>query len=260
MNRRAPIAIAALAASSSILVAAPGLAGGPQRVAAAAKPGQHSVELLKCSSGKQAAKRWALFRGEMKQIAEGTGMRMRFELSEKLGADPWRAVHAPGLGEWLDASAGISRFAYRQKVAGLKPATRYRVVVTFQWLDGSGHVAAEAASKSRTCRQRGKLPNLAIRDAVKVREGPTPDTYRYAVRIGNDGKAPSGRSELVLRIDGAEVDSRPIGRLKAGARRTVRFVGPACQSQVAAQIDPKDVVRETTEQDNARTGGCTLSQ
>lgn len=254
----APVLIAALAASSSILVAAPSLAGGPQRVAAAAKPGHHSVELLECSRGKL-AKRWALFRGEMTQIPEGAGMRMRFDLSEKVGADPWRAVQAPGLGEWLDASPGVSRFAYRQKVAGLKPATRYRALTTFQWLDANGHVSAEAASKSRTCRQRGKLPNLAMGDAITVRQGPTVDTYRYAVRIRNDGKAPTGRSELVLRIDGSEVDSRPIGRLKGGARRTVRFVGPACQGEVSAQIDPKDVVREVTERDNLRTSGCVLT-
>lgn len=258
MNR-APILIAALAASSSILVAAPGLAGEPRRVAAAAKPGQHSVELLKCSSGKKAAKRWALFRGEMKQIPEGVGMRMRFELSERIGTSPWRGVHAPGLGEWLDANHGVSRFAYRQKVAGLKPATRYRVQVTFRWLEADGQMVAEAVSRSRACRQRGRLPNLAIRDEIALREGPTADTYRYAVRIGNNGQAASGRSELVLEVDGAEVDSRPIGRLKSGARRIVRFVGPACMGRVQARIDPKDVVREITEQDNVRTSGCVLS-
>ena len=88
----------------------------------------HSVELLECSRGKL-AKRWALFRGEMTQIPEGAGCECASTLSEKVGADPWRAVQAPGLGEWLDASPGVPRFAFRQKVAGLE-GDAYRALTT----------------------------------------------------------------------------------------------------------------------------------
>jgi subtilase family serine protease len=128
--------------------------------------------------------------------------------------------------------------------------------VKFQWLDGDGERIAAGFERSPACRQPGKLANLAIREDVHARQGPTKGTYRYAVLIHNNGKRTSPRTKLELRVDGAQVDVRPIGRLAPGERRTVRFVGPACKREVKARLDPKDAVREITEADNVRRTAC----
>jgi CARDB len=244
-----------LAAAVALTCAAAGTA-----VATAAEPGAASVALLECSTGKTRAQRWALFRGEMDQIPEATRMRMRFDLFEKVGTSPWRGVGPYAVGDWHESKPGIRRYAYRQRVVGLKPATRYRVSVSFNWLDDAGSVVAERSARSAACRQRGKLPNLAFRGAVEGGAGPSPGTYRYAVRIRNDGVVAAPRSALKLVVDGAEVDVRPIGRLPSGARRTIRFVGPVCAGRIFARLDPEDVVREIAEQDNRLIQRCPRSR
>ena len=248
MTSRRPFSVVILALALLVLGAAPS--------AQAVEPGFANVALIDCSSGKRPEARSAVFLGEMSQIAEATQMRLRFDLSEKVGTSPWRGVGPYAVGEWRYSKPDVKRLEYRQRVVGLKPATKYRMTVTFQWLDGDGRVVAERYLRSRPCRQRGKLPNLAFRDSIHTHPGPTPGTYRYAVRIHNNGVVASPPSELRLSVDGAEVDVRRIGRLRSGERRIVRFVGPACKGRVVAQLDPRDTVREITEQDNLKTSTC----
>jgi len=253
MSSRFPL----VAAVSSILAALPAvaLAAPGADVVAAAQPGSASVQLLECMSGKKAPQRSAVFRAEMTQIAAAQRMRLQFSLYEKVGTSTsWRRVIES---HWHHANPGVKRFAYEQRVAGLRSATKYRMTVSFHWLDADGGVVAEASASSKACRQGGKLPNLGIRDDIKMREGSTRRTYRYVVRIYNSGPVRSPRSALRLVVDGAEVDVRPIGRLRKGERRTVRFVGPACKGEVRAELDPTDTVREITEKDNTRVTACT---
>jgi hypothetical protein len=189
----------------------------------------------------------------MSAIPTATQMRMRLSLSEKVGTSPWRSFT---LKDWHEAKPGIAQFSYKQRVNGLKPATKYRMEVEFIWLDDHDAVVTRDFRHSKICRQRGKLPNLAFRDSVTLEPSATPGTARYVFRIHNNGPAASKRSSLALRVNGAEVDSKPIGRLRSGQRRTVRFVGPVCGSGLQASLDPNDVVREITEDDNVLTAGC----
>jgi hypothetical protein len=215
-----------------------------------------AVQMLECSTGKSPARRRAVFRGEMKRIDGATRMQMRFELAEKVGRSVWMNVAAPDLGVWRESHAGIERFAYRQRVLGLQRGTAYRMTVFFRWLTDGGTTVREEDRQSPICRQPGKLANLKIRDRIVMKQGPTADTARYLVKVGNLGRVKARGVELTLRVDGAAVDTVRIGRLRSGQRRTIRFVGPLCKARLEAEIDPGNVVREITEKDNKRVTSC----
>jgi hypothetical protein len=213
------------------------------------------VELLECARGKRAADRNALFRGEMRQIPDGAGMRMRFALEERVGRGAWRAVKAPGLDVWRYARSGVARFAYRQRIAALRIGTSYRVAVKFQWHDAAGMLIERQAARSPVCRQGGQLPNVRV-GALERHPGPTPDTVRYVVAVVNPGGATAKRVAVSLLVDGAEVDTRGIGDVGARGRREVAFVGPACASLITVRLDPDRTLRELEERDNVRSFAC----
>ena len=250
MSRHASFTAVALAVLALALGDVP--AGGHAATAAA----NGSAELVECKRGKQAKDRLAVFRGEMRQVADDLRMQMRFQLAEKVGKGPWTALSAPGIGVWREARAGIKLFAYRQRVVALRKGSSYRASVEFRWLAADGSVTHRERARSRACRQPGKLPNLKIAGPIAAKPGPTEDTLRYAVRVGNSGLVTANRVELELLVDGAEVDTKVVGRLAPGARRTVHFVGPACSGQVTAQIDPGDLTPEITERDNVVRTPC----
>jgi hypothetical protein len=223
--------------------------------AGAATAPEGTAELLECNRGKRAVDRNALFRGEMRQVPGGTAMRMRFDLEERIGRGAWAPVAAPGLELWRNAKPGIGRFAYRQRIAALQPATRYRVAVAFQWHDAAGMLVAKHVARSPVCREPGKLPNLRV-GRIERFPGPTADTARYVVSVLNKGKAAAKKVRVSLRVDGAEIDSRGMGTVKAGARREIGFTGPVCASLIGAVVDPLGSVRELDESDNARSFVC----
>jgi subtilase family serine protease len=78
----------------------------------------------------------------------------------------------------------------------------------------------------------------------------------YAVEVTNFGGSTARNARVVLRVDGAVVDSSDITALSPGATTTVRFSGPACSRSVRATVDPSDAIRETDESDNALTRAC----
>lgn len=249
MSRRPPIAVVALALIACAVTA--------ERVqAATASVPTAAVQLLDCSSGKQASSRSALFRGSMAQVPDGQTMRMRFQLGERVGRGIWRSVSARGLGVWHSSQAGVGQFAYRQRIDALLRGTAYRVHVTFEWQDAQGNRLAQDAKRSKACRQPGSLPNLHPRGGVTLELGQTPDTRRYVVQVRNTGLAIARGVEVRLRVDGAEVDVRSIGSLRSGQSRRLRFHGPVCASSVAVEVDPRDRVRELTESDNSRRMLC----
>lgn len=217
-----------------------------------------AAELLECSRGKQAKDRRLLVRGSMTQIPGGTRMVMRLHLREKVGTEPWRGAHAPGINLPREARPGVTEFAYRQRVLALKKGASYRISITFRWYDADGREIEHQIAESPICRQPGKLPNPKIRDSIKVADGPTPDTRRYVVRIGNTGRVGVGKVLLRLSVDGAEVDTRRIGKLAAGQRRSVGFVGPVCRGEVVALLDPGNLIAEVSERDNLMRTPCDL--
>jgi hypothetical protein len=251
MSKLAPIAILAAAACVALPVWATA-APNPSPLAAVASDG--SVELLECKRGKRAPDRNALFRGEMRSIAGSTAMRMRFQLGERVGRGPWRAVDAPALDIWRYARPGVGRFAYRQRIAALAQGTSYRVWVTFQWHDAAGEIVSRQAVRSAVCRQPGPLPNVRV-GKLASSPGPTAGSVRYAVSIANSGGAPARRVEVRLSVDGSEVDTRRIG-IAAHGSREIGFVGPACVGEVTVEADPNANLREIDRRDNRRKFAC----
>lgn len=252
-----------VAGAAAVLVAAPSSASPDAATGArslTAKAGEAGVEVVECSQGRRRRDRLAVFRGEMAQVPDGAGMRMRFTLLQRVARGTWLPVRAPGLGAWHEAQPGVSRFAYSQRVVGLERATAYRMRVVFLWRDADGERLAARVERSGPCRQRGALPNLSIRGDLAVRPGPNPDTARYAARVVNLGRARARRVDVLLRVDGAEADTRRIRVLRSHRRRVVRFVGPACEREVEVRVDPADAVRETSERDNAVTAVCPLDE
>lgn len=257
MSSRAHLALVAVAVSALAAICALPAAGAASGQASASPRSDHGiVRLIDCRHGKRAKDRFGVFRGEMFQLQQGAVMEMRFGLQEKAGRGAWTDLDAPGLGVWQQARPEALRFVYKQRIVGFEKGVAYRVGVTFRWLDANGEEIARENVVSRACRQPGKLPNLKVRDSVKVSPGPTPGTAVYAIRVANTGFAVARGVELRLHVDGSEVDTRRIGRLKRGQRRTVRFVGPACTTQVTATIDPTGRIREVTEQDNSVAVAC----
>lgn len=251
MSSRIAIALVTSVVALAPIAGSTSAAGGVSVSAAA----NGSTDLVECLRGKRAADRSAVFRGEMRQIENGPAMRMRFELSERVGRGPWQPVAAPGLGVWRNARVGISRFAYRQRIASLQPATAYRVAVKFQWHDAAGMLVQRQVARSPVCRQGGSLPNVRV-GGLERKPGPTPDTERYVVSVRNGGGAAAKRVEISLLVDGAEVDTRSSGRVAAHGRREIAFVGPACTGDVTVRLDPNGVLRELDERDNSRSFAC----
>ena len=251
MSRHASFVVAVLAIQALALVVVPD--GG--RAATAAANG--SAELVECKRGKQATDRLAVFRGEMAQVEGATRMVMRFNLYEKVGTGTWRGLAAPGINRRREARPGITRFAYRQRVVNLEKGSAYRVGIVFRWYDAEGEKVKHELAKSPVCRQPGKLPNPRIRDSVKVGDGPTSETSRYVVRVHNTGKVTVNNVLLRLSVDGAEVDTRKMGRLRPGQRRSIAFVGPVCRGEAVAQLDPDNLIPELSERDNFMRTRCT---
>lgn len=257
--------VAAVTAAAIVAVAAPSLAlGGASGRAAAAPSGAPAVQLTECSTGKRPSDRYAIFRGSMRQMSiAGTntqGMRMSFQLGERIGRGIWHAVPAPGLGVWHTALPGVAQFAYSQKVDGLQVGTSYRVHVRFEWLDGQGKPVGHGRLRSAGCRQPGQLPNLHPFGEWSVKPGPTPETDRFHFQARNTGTAWARGVEVRLRVDGAEVDLRKIGSLRPRASRGVRFVGPVCRQELTFEVDPRNKVRELTEKDNVWRIRCPVGE
>lgn len=251
MSSRTPIVATTFAALALLALDAPSGASAAARTSA-----NVSAEVVECVRGRQAKDRQAVFRGQMKQTADGLRMQMRFALEEKVGSSRWTGVRAPGIGVWHEARPGVAKFAYRQRVVALQKGTSYRAVVRFRWLAQDGSTTRRESSRSPVCRQPGKLPNLKVRDSVSATPGPTAETLRYAVEVGNTGYATATAVEVRLLVDGAEIDTRVLRRLRPGERRVMRFVGPRCSGEVRALIDPNRHVRELSERDNRIRTPC----
>lgn len=254
MSSRITIAFATATAAVAVLAGA----GEGTAATTSAIRANGSAELLECSRGKQAKDRRLVVRGSMTQVPGGTRMLMRLHLEEKVGTENWRGTHAPGIDLPRESRPGVARFAYRQRVLGLKKGASYRIAIAFRWYDANGRELKREYVDSPVCRQPGKLPNPKIRDSVKVGDGPTPETRRYVVRIGNTGRVTVGNVLLRLSVDGAEVDTRRIGRLVPGQRRAIGFVGPVCRGSFEARLDPDDLIAEIAERDNVVRGSCDL--
>src|SRR4051812_49284686 len=88
----------------------------------------------------------------MSSVAGATRMSMRFTLLERPpAAADFVRLDVPRLRAWRTSRAGVARFAYSQRVIGLRPGADYRALVQFRWLDANGGVVATAKRLSAVC-------------------------------------------------------------------------------------------------------------
>jgi hypothetical protein len=180
-------------------------------------------------------------------------MAMRFQLQDAVGAGV-QSVDEPGLRRWRRSRPGVRAFGYTQKVAGLQAGGSYLVTVHYRWLGARGRVLREDTRKSGECRQRGDLPNLAVR-GIKARRGNL-GTAIYSIDVANSGRAEARDVGTELFVDGAAPDDQTIASLAPGETRTLRFTGPACRHRVRAVVDSRDTIHETTDDDNVIVARC----
>jgi len=96
----------------------------------------------------------AVFEGRMRALPRAQRLQMRFALQVQQPGQPrWRRVRAPGWGSWAQGRPGARVFVFTRIVERLVGPARYRAVVRFRWLDGTGAVLARDRRASPPCRQ-----------------------------------------------------------------------------------------------------------
>ena len=219
-----------------------GLAGP----ATPAKPA-HGVVVGACNK----LDRSAAFVGKMRGVQDTERMWMRFALLERaLPAEGFQAVVVPGLDVWHKSRPGVKRFSFRQHVRALSEAAIYRAAVEFRWYDEEGELIRQTVQRSRRCRQPGTLPNLHVKRIGRRPSG------QYFVRVGNDGHDMATGASVQLFVDGQDAGTVDLPDIAPDAVAAAPFDGPDCVGSVQAVVDPTASVRESVEDDNARTAPC----
>lgn len=248
MQRRAFTAIAGAALVAALVAAAPTQAAGPSDADAKLA----SVKLLSCSQTAQSA----VFRGRMTRVPEADQMALRYTLLSKLPATAGeKRVRVPGLGRWHRSKPGVGTFAFKQEVLNLAAGGSYRVRVEFRWYGADGTVVKSTKRRSPSCKQLERLPNLRIQIAG-AQPTKTKGTWRYWLRVGNDGLAPATNAGVKLSVDGAVVDVENMPLLDVGTWNRVVVRAPACERWVDAEVDPEAAIAESNELDNRQQSAC----
>lgn len=246
-----------LVAGAAVLAVAVPAVGAPK----AGPSAGGSVATVKVTECLRGANRSVEFRGSMRRVPGTRRMGMRFQLEEKVGDGSFAKVAAPDLGVWRKSRPGVARFSYRQGVMGLAAGSAYRTTVQYRWHGKRGKVVRRARRRSGPCVQPGLLPNLRVaRIGGKVIGNSSPRLVRYAAFVVNRGRADSAPTTVSLAVDGATVDTVPVGSLAPRGQIRVRVNGPLCDTSVTARVDPADTVREGSEADNVRSAACPVRE
>jgi hypothetical protein len=241
MRIRVPILLAAAAA---LLVPS----------ASAGAPAPAVVKVRACETGDSSRERLATFYGRMRAIPGTHRMQMRFTLIDRSSG---RAglVPTPKLAKWRRSKPGVKRFGYSQTITGLEKGAAYAVTIEFRWRDEHGKTIKRLRRTSSDCRQEGELPNLAVA-GIEADPGDAEGTLDYTISVVNKGDEDARSFNVDLLVDGASADAAEIDLVEPGETVQVKVSGPACQARVRAVIDRRNAVRETTEDDNARSVRC----
>jgi hypothetical protein len=212
--------------------------------ASAAAAGPASVTLKSCTP----KERTAAFEARMDQVSGAVRMRLRYALEARKPGRAWRRVSWPELGGWRAASAETTRFISERRVTQLVGPSYYRALVRFRWLDADGHVVARARSRSHACWQPDHRPNIKLRELSFEGAG------NYVALVANTGRSPTGAFDL-------EITGLPpivVPELAPGEERLIEATGPECAPDmpVTATADPRDLIDERNERDNAVTRRC----
>ena len=82
------------------------------------------------------------------------------------------------------------------------------------------------------------------------------ESDEYTVKMVHDGTATARTVGVLLRVDGEIVDEEVIDLLGPKETQTVTFNGPVCHRHLRVVVDPRDLISESREEDNARDPSC----
>ena len=215
-----------------------------------------SVRVASCSGSDGAEGGSVTYVARMRAVP-GTGrMALRIRLYERFGDEGFHRVSTEELGVWRRSHPGAAAFRWTQRVQGLRQGAVYRAVVRYRWEDASGARIRAERVRSAPCKQPGGLPNLRVAE-IEVKQGKVEDTAVYRVHVVNRGTSAARGVGVLLRVDGEVVDeAEVIKRLEPGEVRTVTFNGPVCRRSLRAVVDPRELIAESREEDNARAPAC----
>ena len=246
--------IPALAAAA--LIALPGAAAAAPGTPQGAKKGAVQGSLSGCKTA--AAKRGAVFRGSMPNIAGFTGrMEMRFDLYARNKGTDWAPVDVDGFGEWDLSDSGVSGFIIKKRVAGLLGGYSYRAVVRFRWRTDGGKIVRTAKKVTPACTQPDTTPDLAVFEPSIV-AGVRDDVVVYRAVVKNVGSGTTAAFDVVLAVNGVAQPPQRVGPLAPGATAPVTFQAPRCQAGTIVRftVDAKAEIVESTETNNALERRC----
>jgi hypothetical protein len=235
-----------------ILLALAVALGAPTAGTAATAPAV--VKVRACETGDAPKERLATFYGRMRAVPGTHRMQMRFTLIDRSG-DRAGLVPTSKLAKWRKSRPGVVRFGYAQTITGLEKGGAYAVTVEYRWRDARGKKIKSLRRTSADCRQEGELPNLAVA-AITASPGDATGTLNYTISVVNKGDEEARSFKVHLLVDGATADAAEIDLVKPGETVSVKVSGPACRARIRAVVDRRNAVRETTEDDNARSGRC----
>jgi hypothetical protein len=210
------------------------------------------VKLTDCTM--TSPNRSATFYARMDTEPGASKLAIRFSLLERFGrTQVFTKLDLPALRPWRTSQAGVKRFGWTQTVDNLHAGGAYKARVQYRWLSPTGTVIDTQTLDTPIC--HGPLPNILVGD-LSALEGPTPDTEIYQVIIANDGKGDADGIEVSMSVDHAVLDTATVDYLAPGESRLVTFTGPICRQEVSVIADPRNLIGERSEDDNARTFAC----
>jgi CARDB protein len=256
MPMRRALIICACTSAVAATAAPPAAAALPDAVPGRAPDAR--ATLIACRFALAQPARFAVFGGSMASMRHGNDrLQMRFEVYRRLpGALRFQRIQAPGLGSWNKASAGVTRYRFRQKVENLPAPAFYRAVVSFRWLNAAGKVFARAKRTTPTCFQPDPRPDLRVAKVTGMGVGG--GDVRYDVFLRNGGRSAASDFDVVLNVNGLPQPASTVAELGAGGRRVVAFTGPRCAagSQLKVDVDSDNRVVEADEANNSLTVDC----
>jgi hypothetical protein len=214
------------------------------------------AKLTDCHTGPLLTDRFAVFVGQMPALRGTRRMWMRFDLFERTGSSVWQHVTVPKFGSWQKSLPGKPGFIYEKRVDQLQAPADYRVQVRFRWYDAHGKLQRAARRMTPTCHQPDPRPDLAVGRVTATDVGA--GTYRYLIRVRNDGRSDVGPFPTVLSVDGAAQPPVTVAGLPAGGATKVAVVAPKCVagSRIQVALDPGGTIDEANETNNTVSRAC----
>ena len=231
----------------------------------AATPSRAALGPIACRQAVNPLRREVSVQARMRPLAQTRSLQIRFALSVSSPGHPAAAVVASGLNQWLmppDPTLGRRPgdiWKLSKAVYNLGPGS-YRYAVSFRWSGAKGKVLKTVTRKSSRCTIKELRPDLVVRSVRVFSSDGDHARDRYVAAIANRGRSASGPFPVLFEpgAAGAGSRTRQVQSLASGARREVRFTGPACDAASPPTVvaDPAGTVDDSQRSNNALTVTC----